>query len=252
MKCSTIGKFLVTICKNPIDVFFNSPLVKVCDVRHVAPSFFWWSTPLFLAVCSHCSPFFSTEKIKNTFLAREFYRQKCKHQPFGARWKVLVRCHCVPSAIGSSRSDEIRIERRRTPRRGRQTAARSQKQIPGPESRWWSLWSWGFFAVKVKCEGKWSQSIKESVVDIWFVDKLRSIEFDRVVIQILTPLMGNSIFLGGNPSRHLPRAFAIRMYSADSSMPFQICTHSSRQRQACPLWWSDFFVVFWTKKRRQL
>lgn len=29
--------------------------------------------------------------------------------------------------------------------------------------------------------------------------------------------MGNMIFLGGNP-RHLPRAFAIRMYSADSSI----------------------------------
>lgn len=113
MKCSTIGKFLVTICKNPIDVFLIHQLVKVCDVRHVAPSFFWWSTPLFLDSCSHCSPFFSTEQKKQQHFARvvlptEMFT-KTLREP---RWKVLVRCHCVPSAIGSSRSDEIRIERR--------------------------------------------------------------------------------------------------------------------------------------------
>lgn len=118
MKCSTIVMFLVTICKNPIDVSFNSPLVKVCDVRHVVPSFFWAAKR--------------------------------------ARWKVLVRCHCVPSAIGSSRSDEIRIERR-APRHAvaaeRPPGLRSRSR--GPESRWWSLWSLGFLPL-VCVKGKWS------------------------------------------------------------------------------------------------
>ena len=82
------------------------------------------------------------------------------HQPFGARWKVLVRCHCAPSAIGSSRSDEIRIERRRTPRRGRPVS----EADPGARE---PMVKFGIFAVKVKCGGemklKYSQ---ESIVDI--------------------------------------------------------------------------------------
>ena len=182
------------------------------------------------------SVFFNRKK-KRTFFARfnlptEMFTKTLRSPGGRCSWGAIV---CLLQLEAHDRMRSASISER-------QTAARSQKQIPGPESRMVKFVKFGIFAV----------SIKESIVDIWFVDKLRSIEFDWVVIQILTPLMGNIIFLGGNPSRHLPRAFAIRMYSADSSMPFQICTHSSRQRQACPLWWSDFFVVFWTKKRRQL
>ena len=149
MKCSTIGKFLITICKNPIDVFLIHQLVKVCDVRHVAPSFFWWS-PLcvFGRLLTSQSVFFNRKK-SNNILRVLIYLQKCSQKPFrspGGRcsWGAIV-CLLQLEAHDRMRSASNAAERH----------ARSQKQIPGPESRWWSLWSLGFLPLKWSVKGKW-------------------------------------------------------------------------------------------------
>lgn len=118
MKCSTIVMFLVTICKNPIDVSFNSPLVKVCDVRHVVPSFFLG--------------------------CQKSQVEGAREVPLCAfcNWKLTIGWdpHRTPSA---------------TPRRGRRTAARSQKQIPGAREPMVKFVKLGIFAVSL-CEGEWS------------------------------------------------------------------------------------------------